>query len=437
MNFILKKKENSQEKEVRRKLFNEQLLRRLDEKYNQNSTYAEANAGLRMLALLVSYLANLFSFITAVYLVTELVMQWLGHHSPIVSISMAVVFGLGIPLVIEYGKRKMSNTTMQPIITEGIYNPLGIVSLLAIQSLSIGISFYASQLYPEAQIEKPKTRMIASNFSTPFNDRIARMKAEIAKIREERKWKGRISNVDQKEINKLNELIEKAEDERSAAIIKEKKRLAAQNAADEQEYQKEVTGQKDILGWVTIMSEFIFLLCYQYLERYDWKSAVERMKLEQQDQDDQQTIINQQPAATTQNSGQRAPQTNQIGFKYGSPPPPEDEKTELPTLQTERPTPSVGKLTEAVGPPTEAVVIEKKKTIPILEDFLETPEKEQTTEAVGELTEAVELPTETVTEYITLENKKPCEQCGKLMSYKYTRKKYCSAKCRYEANKSK
>lgn len=433
MKISLKNDHRDREKTNTSQVFEANLTKRLENKYEQRS-YAERWRLVRLSALLLSYLFNGYSFATGAMAIVLFAIM--GGATSTLAISIVAFFAIAVSIGLEWIKRVASTQTFTQGFSTGNFSVSGILGIIALMAVSITLSFSASYFIPQTATAPPTPPKIDDSQEKIIAEAIEHKKEQAAAIKTQREWKGRIGHKDQEEINNLNAQVSKLEGElithRSAAKAEADK----QYRADLKKYRNTVGQNQYILGIVTICTELFFVLCFLYMELYDWKSALERLELENDPKDplngptptQGQTQYQHYPGAGAQGGGHQAPPTNKrpvvMGFYNRN----EDVEDNAVHIPYEPPTETVQQQTE----PTETVQNEAVEDNAVHIPY--EPPTESVQEEIEDLDSYVaEETNEGIIELVLQKNEKPCEHCGQVMEYKSVRKKYCSETCRWAA----
>lgn len=401
MKFLLENPFRQREKINEVEHFEKTLRNRLGDKYTQKS-FAERFKNVRAAAFVSTYFSNAYSFLTGAAAICLFVCLGLDNAWPLwVNVSLGSVLGIFVALGLEIFKRNLTSETLKEGFSTKSWSISGMLGILALMAISTGLSFFTSQALPGQTIPPPTVVAVDTSQYATYQAAIDRKRQQIEDIKKQRQWKGRIGHKDQKEINKLNELLQ--QDEQGFITHQNEKKAEANqaNALKSENFESEKSSNRLILGWVTIGSELLFIINFIYVERYDWKAFKERVNSDHgnavHEEDDFEI-----PTEDQKHNQQRPhPKTaqNQIGFKQYDYDLDKFVDRELPP--------------ELPGTETQGTEIR--------------------TETVPDGTEGV--PPDVT--YVLADNEKPCEWCGTVMTYKYTRKKYCSPQCRKEAHLAK
>lgn len=461
MKFFLKNAHRERGKGNSMEIFELNLTRRLENKYAPKSFAARWYA-VRVAALISSYLFNLYSLITGAGAIFLFIYLGLSSIWP-----MWAVLGLGIGagvvlgILLEVFKRKTAGETFAQGFSSGEWSFSGISGILALSALSIFLSFFAALSFPRTASAPPTPTQVNRSQYASFEDAIQYRKEQVANIKKQRQWKGRIGHQDQAEVNKLNAQIAQIEGDYLAHREATQAEADANHQKALTDYNASMGTMESIAGWVTGATELLFLCAFLYMEFYDWESAKERIKLENAMPD---------PIAQTPPPGggaivqpittpHQAPPTNnrpKIGFKRY-----DDEwlneciKEKIGEDATDIKTffDKFDRIKEILDKkvPYEKETDQNEKTIPgNIEEQISSPisemagEKNISTipvETTGENIEdnAIHIPYESPTQSVEVVNielveaEKFCAWCNSPMDYVSKRKIYCDDKCRWAA----
>ena len=455
MKIILKNDHKDREKKNEMQVFELSLTKRLEDKYAPRS-YAERWRAVRLAALLSSYLFNAYSFVTGAAAIIMLGLMAIGYNT--IAIAFVSAAAVGLAMILEIFKRKTAGETFAQGYSTKNWSISGILGTLGITAISIALSFAASYFTPEVTTAAPTRPKIDTSQEQIFTEAIKHKKEQAAAIKKQREWKGRIGNEDQREINKLNTQVAQLEADLLAHRAGAEQKADEKHRAELSEHYNNIDRNQYILGAVTIVTELLFIICFLYMEHYDWKSTLERLDLS--DSANPKTLSEGYPPPPIDNNNKipqqepgeaPAAKYKPIGFVYGSPP--VEVPQELPTKDN------------AVHIPYE------NRTETVVSDIIGNADNEESAEPNHEKDNAVHIPygsnTETVvpeqmledlpgdegedssldtytveektegrniiTELVLQKNEKPCAYCGQVMQYKSTLKKFCSDVCKWAA----
>jgi hypothetical protein len=429
MKLFLKDAHFERQKGNSMQIFELNLTRRLEDKYQPRS-YAERWKGVRMAALITSYLFNVYSFATGAAAVFLFIFAAFLSLPWWLNLLISIGAGCAFAFILEVFKRKTAAETFSRGYSTGSWSVSGLAGMAALTALSIFLSFFAAVSFPRSTTPPPAAHTPDETHYGSFEDAIKYRKEQAAAIKQQRQWQGRIGNKDQEEINKLNAQVAKIEADYLAH------RQAARHAADQKtqqalkDYETNMSKMELLAGWVTVATELFFLLCFLYIERYDWKAALERIELSDAAQPTPTPAGPTAVTPITSASAQphQAPPISRIGFKFYDP----DDSQEHTVIEWDK-------------AKTQRFAFEN--SAPHKEGHWTTWTKEQIEEAKAFVNKEVERiesngthipyeePTQSV-EQVKIEviaAEKFCEWCSEAMDYVSKRKTYCSDKCRWAA----
>lgn len=441
MNIFLKNAHREREKGNAVEIFELNLTRRLEQKYAPKSFAARWYA-VRVAALLFSFLFNAYSLVTGAGAIFLFIYLGLSSIWPMWAVlGLGIGVGIALGALLEFLKRKTAGETFAQGYSSGEWSFSGLSGVLALSALSIFLSFFAALSFPRTASAPPTPSEVDRSQYASFEDAIQYRKEQAATIKKQRQWQGRISDVDQAEVNKLNAQI--AQIEADYLAHRKDKQAEADSAHQEAltDYNANMGNMELVAGWVTGATELLFLCAFLFIERYDWKAALERIELEN-------TIPNPDPMQQTPPPGSgaivqpittphQAPPTNnrpKIGFvDYEKDNtihiPYEKEKTEGITVGIDN-----ASVSESQGQ-EEKVQDNTQEGKDNEDNGVHIPYGPATLEKDN----AIHIPYETPTQSVEsvnielIEAEKFCAWCNEPMDYVSKRKIYCDDKCRWAA----
>jgi len=382
-------------KENRHKLRELRLVARLEKKY-QSKSYSDKFRPMKQVANLTSYLFNLYSFSTGF---VALLIIGFGLFAALpypAKIALTIVLGAGVAVAVELGKRNLLSNFFKDGYFEGSWKKGYLAGLFVLMAISFALTIFAAWNSPRFFTTAPVAISTDTTGYKFYTDEIARKTAEIAHIREERKYKGILANKDQIRVDTLNSQILALQEQFISHRTEAEEKAEKATAANLEAYNGTKDSQQWMLVYIAIATELLLILVFWYSEFYDWQAVEER------------TQVN--------------PHTGEMVADAAPYP------VDIPAVEHQ-------------ATPTPATVTGEAKNRKKIgfnfydenaNDFAEL--KEIATINVNRLNEDSNGITE-IKEYNLQPNQKPCLYCGNVMNYKSVTKKFCSTNCRVKYHK--
>lgn len=238
------------------------LFQKLQEKFTP-LPYYQKYKGIKWIALIASYLFNLFSGITASTLVYFFLLNLTGNW--VVSTIWTVTF-IGL---IELAKRKTNGIFFKDSLQFGklSYSLLAIGLLLL--SLSVSFSYFGSKQLIQ-KFTTPPPPILNDTLTIPLNTQITAIDSQIQAARAT-KWKGTTTTASQRTIETLS----------NQKLVLQQRLYAIENQTDQsnktitEKHEQSTTIKSEYFAAVTFLLELLFILCAYYLEYYDYRSFAE------------------------------------------------------------------------------------------------------------------------------------------------------------------
>ncbi len=222
------------------------------------------------LSVLLSWMANSYSFATQSFAIGWLVFLWVSSFvSLTVAAIVAIVSACILALSLELLKRLVAKVTFKRWFKKRAML-LPSLALLSFISLSVLLSFYASLHLPSKLASLPKMEDISS-INSSFNLQIEEFQKERDTYRINRLYKNRLASKDAKVIKQYNDDIKLLRSQYSKTVEEAK----ASNQLALYSWEKENVGLGYILGYIALGLELLFLLSLAYQYRYIWDCYLE------------------------------------------------------------------------------------------------------------------------------------------------------------------
>ena len=246
---------------------NNQFLERLAEKYRPKP-YFEQFAGLRLVSLSASYLFNAFSGFTASTLVFTFVFALSGYI-------IAAIATLASIVLLEIAKRQTTGPLFREWWTRRHISPGLMATVILLIGLSVAGSFFGSKEVVRT-FTPPAEVVDQDSASAPIQAQIAAIDQQIGKARETR-WKGTTTSESQRTIKKLTDQRAGLVDE----LNRTRSKVDTDNSSIAIEHREMLNLNASSFAMVTLLLEFLFLLCLAYLEYFDYRSYLEALAVAQ------------------------------------------------------------------------------------------------------------------------------------------------------------
>jgi len=241
------------------------LYQRLVDKFTPRPYYLKFKT-LRVVALVASYLFNVFSALTAAVLVFFFAAELFGYYLP------AGILTAGFVALIEITKRRTNGVLFRDFlqfrrITAGL---VALASFaLVISGLSV-VSSYFGGARTVNEFVPPAELVDLDTITAPIREQIATIDAQIKDARGT-KWMNTTTRTSQKTIDKLT-------NQKTALLsqlISLENGTQQTNAGTKAVHATETAIKARRFAGVTLLSELLFLLCAFYIEFYDYRSLAE------------------------------------------------------------------------------------------------------------------------------------------------------------------
>ncbi|MCH2045973.1 MAG: hypothetical protein MK212_17795 [Saprospiraceae bacterium] len=261
----------------------QKLQERLEQKYKPRP-YSERWSKVRLSALFISFCSNSFSFWTGAAALTYFVYLQFGQFLPLLLI---LILGGGLSLIIagclEVLKRSSSSNLLRIGLAEKSWSGSNVFGLVLLVGVSIGLSFWMSRQLPNLLNVAPTAPVAQLESIEALDARYQKMIDEKQTSINEFKKKGTSHWRYNKIENAIHALEQAHISERKAAIERNEIKLQQVAQAHQEalaNHQNENTQNANILGYITIASELVFLLTMFYVEWYDWQCLLERVQVQ-------------------------------------------------------------------------------------------------------------------------------------------------------------
>jgi len=160
--------------------------------------------------------------------------------------------------------------------------------MLFMIGMSIGLSFYGSTKIPRSLSTPPPPPSIVLEdidaINEGFNTQIAAIESQIASIEANApRWKGKFNRETSKTINNLHLQVADLQQQQNEAVSLARKQntaLRAEQKTDHdsmvQEYEATEESRGYLLGYVSLITECLFMMCFLFTETYLDRCALER-----------------------------------------------------------------------------------------------------------------------------------------------------------------
>ncbi len=235
---------------------------RLQKKFTPLPYYLKYRS-LKWIALIASYLFNIFSALTASTLVYFFALSLTGNWLPSAAITLAFLS------ILEISKRKTAALLFKDRLQfQKTVKGLATVGLLLI-GLSVAFSYFGAKRLVE-QFTPPPTLVNADSLKAPVLDQLAALDLQIEQARQTQ-WKGTTTTASQRTIETLSRQKE--------THYKELQRIGERtdtlNDNRQGVYFRETYLKAKYFAAVTLLLEMLFILCAYFLEYYDYRSFIE------------------------------------------------------------------------------------------------------------------------------------------------------------------
>lgn len=249
------------------------LFDRLDDKFKPIPYYKKYRP-LRWIALISSYLFNVFSGLTSsllvYYFAYELTNNWI----------IASLITTAFIVILETSKRKTSSIFFKDVIQYRKINVFLLGFGLILTGMSISCSYFGSKRIVK-ELSEPRLIDVEQELK-PLRDELIQLDTQIVQARETR-WLGTTTSASQKAIVTLTE--QKAIIQ--SQLFKRESDLESQNDVILKTHQTTTSINANHFALVTLLLELLFVMTAFYLEYYDFRSYLEfaTVKTKQDDSD--------------------------------------------------------------------------------------------------------------------------------------------------------
>lgn len=240
--------------------------------------YSDSRRPLYRVAAAFSWLSNGYSFLTGGFTASYLFYLQLGFMPKGWALTTAISGGVIAALLLETAKRSANDQFFFEVVFIKKVKSGAWPAVLVTAIISISASFYAATKIPKAVAASPELVNVDS-IQNYYQQIIQGKNQLIAEITEKGTWKGTLTQINQQTLLELQQNIQGIETKRDSSLavanLENKTRLSTALVTNEQ------NGQ--LLGWMTIGSELLFIGCFWYQKRYRYKAAAERNFLQDAD----------------------------------------------------------------------------------------------------------------------------------------------------------
>lgn len=238
------------------------IFQRLEDKFKPVPYYKKFKA-LRMTALFSGFVFNAFSALTAATLVYFFILKLTGYAV------LAGIITLIFTVILEVSKRFIASRFFQNKLQYGQF-AAGLFTIgVLLTGLSVCFSFFGSQKSVQTFTPPP----VVADIGTATASQQAQMNEIQKQIKEARKttYRGKTTAPSQRTIEKLTDQLN--------ALTAQKIKIENETSAENKILLSTHTDTTDLNAYhfalVTLLLEFMFLLCAWYLEYYDFRSLAE------------------------------------------------------------------------------------------------------------------------------------------------------------------
>lgn len=273
-----------------------QFFKMLEEKIRPKSYY-QKNKGLKQTLLVLSYLFNIVSALTASYLIYWLT-KWLTDTD-----ALAWVIAALFLFFLEKLKRLSSNEFFQVWFFKKKIAAGWLGFSLFIFAISVAGTYFGAEQGTKDLAPVAPIVIQDSLLSSLYADKDT-LEFQIKQARETR-WRGTTTNSSQKTIVLLTDQKGKIQQR----ISEREQMKSSGNAIIEEVHKKEVALTAITLAWISVLMEVLFELCIGYIQYYYYRSYVEHQLFKQQEAESADTTSSilamvqqlQQQVSTLQN----------------------------------------------------------------------------------------------------------------------------------------
>lgn len=241
---------------------NTRLAKRLAEKY-KSKPYYKRNKSLQILALVSSYVFNVFSGFTASTLIYFFVYSMTGFWLP------SLVATLVFLCLLEIAKRLTTTSIFKNLFHYRKWHIFLSIVALSMISISVTFSYYGSIKVVQRFTIAPTLENIDS-LTLPIQTKIIDIDKQIKEARQT-KWLGTTTTTSQRTIEALTKQKTALENE----LISTRKRINTINDRTEIDHHEKTYLNGKYFAMITLVLELLFLLSVWYLEYFDFRAYTE------------------------------------------------------------------------------------------------------------------------------------------------------------------
>lgn len=396
------------------------LYQRLAKKFTPRPYYLKFQV-LRLVALVASYLFNTFSALTAAVLVFFFTSELFGYYAP------AAIITAGFVFLLEVTKRRTNSVLFRDYLQFRRFSS-GLVALASFALILAGLSVVSSYFGGARTVEEftPGAELVdLDTITAPIREQIATIDKQIEEARAT-KWKTTTTRTSQQTIKSLT-------DQKTALLsqlIAVENRTEQNNTATRSEHARETAIKARRFAGVTLLSEFLFLLCAFYIEFYDYRSLAEFS-----DTDQPETKGQAKRAANGKASANRSGRVNVLEWS-----------SILPTTSNGNGAANGSQNGNDTGPNNQVKAY--RRPIGFFSDrgndtetnFSHTKIVCNETTSAETIPEAVAVeasPQVKETKQGAGDRRRICDHCGEPYTYNHKKQRFCSPGCRQAAWKEK
>lgn len=256
--------------EAQKRFVQSHLAHRLEEKY-QEKPFFERYKNLRLATLLLSYTLNLFSIATALSFVLFFVLSLFNN----------VYFALGISLLslsfIELLKRNFLPIFFKRGYQFGFKKTslFVVFGSLVLIAASANLSYFGASKTVQ-QLSSAPALLDLEQINQEHLGRITALETKQTEIKKSQSWKGTLTKRGQSSFQTIENRITTIEEERLLALAEAKKYNANLVAT----HQTDTNKQAQVFALLTLSLDLSLILCFWFLEFYDYRSFTEFAHLE-------------------------------------------------------------------------------------------------------------------------------------------------------------
>jgi hypothetical protein len=269
---IFENKYQAQEKESTKELQEYRIRTKLADTMEAiEQPYSASRRPHYTMAKSLTLLGNLYSFMTGAFCAFLILQISIGFMPKTMFYIVATIIAISSALVLELCKRLVNNKFWFYLLFFGRMEWGLFTAGSILTAISITSSFYVASTLPTNFAEKPVITDIDS-VKNYFDAQIAEKQRTCNELAQKSQWKGTITSDARSTIKELQTAIISLEQKRDNAIAAEKK-------ANEEimiQHNQKTANWGSLLGYITISTELLFILCFWYQNRYLYKCAKER-----------------------------------------------------------------------------------------------------------------------------------------------------------------